>query len=180
VAADFNNDGIPDLAVDNEVSPYGYGSISILMGNGDGTFQPQTLIADAGDRPTGIAVADFNADGNQDILVVDSGGIVNVHLGLGNGRFPSHVTTTLVKAGPMTIADFNGDGFPDLAVAEAGMQIYNGAGNGKFQLPITLLAGDAQPSSIQAAVLGPSTLPDIVAPLSEYEESVDVIINLGR
>src|SRR6266852_4120570 len=64
---DFNSDGKPDLAVAN----YGDGSVSILLGNGDGTFQPANNIA-VGKNLVSIAVGDFNGDNRLDVAVANS------------------------------------------------------------------------------------------------------------
>src|SRR6266550_3130752 len=72
--ADFNNDGEPDIAVvcfgDPSVS--NEGGVSILLGNGDGTFQPATNLT-AGKNTTRIATGDFNSDGKSDLIVVRAG-----------------------------------------------------------------------------------------------------------
>ena len=65
--ADFNGDGKLDI-----VSGYS-GGLSVLLGNGDGTFQPSVMTSIGGD-PYFIAVADFNLDGKPDIVVVSAGG----------------------------------------------------------------------------------------------------------
>jgi hypothetical protein len=65
---DFNGDGIPDLAVANTGSTAANGSISLLLGQGDGTFQP-ALSYDAGSQPAAVAVGDFNGDGAPDLAV---------------------------------------------------------------------------------------------------------------
>ena len=61
-----NGDGIPDLAVTNELS----GTVSVLLGKGDGTFLPQKTYA-VGSKPFGIAVGDFNGDGVPDLAVTN-------------------------------------------------------------------------------------------------------------
>jgi len=63
---DFNGDGIPDLAVVNR----GANDLSILLGNGDGSFQAAKDFG-AGDSPIGAAVGDFNGDGALDLAVVN-------------------------------------------------------------------------------------------------------------
>src|ERR1019366_2411251 len=68
VAADFNQDGILDLAVLNKLNasgPIAPGSVTILLGNGDGTFTPVGATPATGLVPVSIAVGDFNGDGNR-------------------------------------------------------------------------------------------------------------------
>jgi FG-GAP-like repeat len=66
--ADVNGDGILDIVSANGDSPTGDGGVSVLMGNGDGTFKPPVKIA-AGGSPAMVVVGDFNNDGKQDIAV---------------------------------------------------------------------------------------------------------------
>jgi hypothetical protein len=107
VAADFNGDGTPDLAVVHEVA----NMISVFTGKGDGTFTPswQYVFGVAQD----IAVADFNGDGIPD-LAVPTGGQIPLLLGVGDGTF-TQAPHPPVLGGYLAIADFNGDGVPDLA-----------------------------------------------------------------
>ena len=111
---DFNGDGKADLATAN----YDVNTVSVRLGNGDGTFQPPVSYAiQTASGSHSIAVGDFNGDGIAD-LVVACWGIVEVFLGNGNGTFqpavgyPAGLTTESVAVG-----DFNGDGIEDLAVA---------------------------------------------------------------
>jgi hypothetical protein len=108
VVADFNNDGIPDLAA------AGQGAVGFALGNGSGTFQaPQTLTSTG--FPAALAVGDFNHDGNLD-MVTANGGSVNVFLGNGHGAFQTALSFTGVSSpGGIAVGDFNRDGFPDLA-----------------------------------------------------------------
>jgi hypothetical protein len=69
--ADFNGDGKIDLAVGDTNNTTDVGYVSILLGNGDGTFQPPTLFRLHGDGTGNMAVADFNGDGKPDIAVLD-------------------------------------------------------------------------------------------------------------
>jgi hypothetical protein len=81
---DFTGDGILDLAVANEIS----NTISILLGNGDGTFQAAREF-NVGTSPRSVAVGDFNGDGVLDLAVADDvpDGNVSVLLGNGDGTF---------------------------------------------------------------------------------------------
>ena len=103
--ADVNGDGNIDVAARG----------TVLLGNGDGTLQwPSEL--DPGVDLWSVA-ADFNADGNLD-LVSSGGGGVGVSLGNGDGSFAPPITTALGSwPYSVAVADFNGDGRPDVAVA---------------------------------------------------------------
>jgi Bacterial Ig-like domain (group 3)/FG-GAP-like repeat/FG-GAP repeat len=117
---DFNKDGKPDLAVADNISS-GTGSVSVLLGNGDGTFQTAVSYP-VGTNPTSAAVADFNGDGKPD-LAVSNGGSGNLSLMLGNGDGSFQAAVNYVTGtGPKSVAagDFNGDGRTDLAVANEG------------------------------------------------------------
>lgn len=123
-AADFNGDGIADLAVVWN-APFGApGSVVILLGNGDATFQPANLtgLGVAPFVPRSVAIADFDEDGRLDVVVgLHSGShFVAVLLGDGEGGFQPPVTyETGIEAQVVAVADFNADGHSDVAVAFA-------------------------------------------------------------
>ena len=108
---DFNADGKLDIAVANT----GDGTVSVLFGKGDGTFQaPLTLTV--GNVPVGIAAGDIDGDGNLDLAVANSGdGTISILRGNGDGTFQAQ-TTIAVGSGPQNVAlaDLNGDGSPRL------------------------------------------------------------------
>jgi hypothetical protein len=82
--ADVTNDGKPDLVVANLRG----NSVSVLAGNGDGTFQSQQTFATSGSYPTAVAIADMNGDGKPDLIVANNlGHSVGVLLGNGDGTF---------------------------------------------------------------------------------------------
>lgn len=133
---DFNNDGIPDLAIANHDPA---GTIGILLGNGDGTFQPSVEYG-AGQYPGMLVVADVNHDGNLDLIATNSiTGSVSVLLGTGDGTF--HAAANFgAGALPQVIAvgDFNGDGLLDLAITNNlgnTVSVLIGNGDGTFQPP---------------------------------------------
>lgn len=113
---DFNGDGKPDLAVANSAN----NTVSILLGNGDGTFQAKNDFL-TGDKPQSIAIADFDGDGKLDIAVTNSGGnTVSILFGNGNGTFQAKVDyTTGTQPQGIAVGDFNGDGKPDVVVTNA-------------------------------------------------------------
>lgn len=192
VVADFNGDGRPDIAVADYGNPStgDNGGISILLGNGDGTFQAAILI-NAGKNPNAIAVGDFNNDGHEDLIVSNFGnrafggnGSVSVLLGNGDGTFQAPLP---LSAGsepfPLAVGDFNGDGKLDFAVSDynAGVYIFLGNGDGTFQ-PSTLVSTGNNPSAIAAHDLnGDGKLDLAVAgtPLSGFNSSVNVLLGNG-
>jgi len=117
---DFNGDGKLDLAVANLLEPNGRpGKISVLLGNGDGTFQKQVTYK-AVDELLHVAVGDFNGDGKPDLAVVgfSSSGKQAVLLGNGDGTFQPPIKVPAVhRASRVVIGDLNGDGKPDLVMA---------------------------------------------------------------
>jgi hypothetical protein len=127
---DFNGDGKRDLAV-----VVGYSSVSVLLGNADGTFQAAPDVG-VGVCPLCrgarlVAVGDFNADGVQD-LAVQTGHFVEVVLGNGDGTFQAPSVSFGFFEAPQSLAvgDFNGDGVQDLAVADFVRGVFVGIGNG--------------------------------------------------
>jgi hypothetical protein len=102
------------LAVTNETD----GTVSILFGNGDGTFAAQTAYT-AGSDPTSLATADFNNDGKPDLVVTDgSANTISIILGNGDGTFLTPLAfSTATDPVAVAAADFNGDDLTDVAVA---------------------------------------------------------------
>jgi glucose/arabinose dehydrogenase len=145
----LNGDGRLDLAIANA----GSNSITVRLGNGDGTFGAAATFA-TGTTPKSVAIADLSGDGNVDLVTADqSSNTASVLLGNGNGGFGARVGYA-VCAGTHEIAigNFNGDGRPDLAAACWGGNTINvllGTGNGNFGTAIVSTAG-AAPHSLVA------------------------------
>ncbi|PYJ97764.1 MAG: VCBS repeat-containing protein [Verrucomicrobia bacterium] len=142
---DFNGDGRRDLAVANYASydaigSYTNGDVSVLFGNGDGTFQPAASYV-VGAAPGSLAAGDFNGDSKDDLAVGNSvSGTVSLLLGKDNGTFQAAVNYA-VGANPSSVAvgDFNSDGVADLAIANGGsatVSVLLGKGDGTFQTAI--------------------------------------------
>jgi uncharacterized repeat protein (TIGR02543 family) len=138
---DFNGDGKQDLAIASGDDGTGTGSVWILLGNGDGTFQAAKKSAVSG-NPFNIAIGDFNGDGKLDVAVTDDklGLVVWVLLGNGDGTLQSSVSYASGGTLPDSIlaADFNNDGKLDLAVMNDGANTFAvllGKGDGTFNPP---------------------------------------------
>ena len=148
---DFNGDGKLDLAAANAGSYpyYTNGSVSVLLGDGNGTFQTATNFK-AGTYPSSVAVGDFNGDGKLDLAVANQGTVrdstniasASILVGNGDGTFQAAVNYGAGRyPSYLTVGDFNADGKPDLVVAngngmvEAGsVFVLLGTGDGTFQL----------------------------------------------
>lgn len=187
VVGDFNGDGAPDLAVVNGGDPAGgSGNVSVLLGNGDGTFKPAAIYP-AGASPTWIAAADFNGDGNLDLAVATSDGVsssIAVLLGDGGGKFQSAIATPVSDGISAIVArDLDGDGKPDLAVAHCcgplgGMAMLSGNGDGTFG-PETAFAGGDSPAAIAVADLDGDGRPDlaVAAGAQAQQGTLTILLN---
>jgi FG-GAP-like repeat/Abnormal spindle-like microcephaly-assoc'd, ASPM-SPD-2-Hydin len=142
VLGDFNKDGNLDLALINyNSSP---STISILLGNGDGTFQPAIITSQANTFYSGLVVGDFNEDGNLDIVTNYSNGSgsgISVLLGNGDGTFQAPVDYA-IQCPVSLVGDLNGDGKLDLlgfVSNDLPTPIYTqfGNGDGTFQACVT-------------------------------------------
>jgi hypothetical protein len=115
---DFNGDGKLDLAGVGFNPANSLDYVSILLGNGNGTFQP-AVIYEVGSNPTGVVAGDFNHDGNLDLAVANSGSnTVSILLGNGDGTFqPQTVVSTGDYPYELSVADLNADGNLDIVTA---------------------------------------------------------------
>jgi hypothetical protein len=161
VSGDFNNDGILDLAVTDGNCAYqeagmalsilvcDAGTVSILLGNGDGSFQPHLDYA-TGKGPSALAAGDFNGDGKLDLAIVNAeDNSVSVLLGQGDGTFQPQVVYKVPIGQGLVIGDFNNDHKLDLAVG--GPSVMLGNGDGTFQPPITYVGSTQQTGPALAA-----------------------------
>ncbi len=133
-AADLNGDGKIDLLASNEVD----GTIAVLLGNGDGTFQAAVPYHVA-NQPEGIAVADLNGDNKLDVLVADANSnFIGELIGNGDGTFQPVVGLNVgTPTTAVSLADMNADGKLDMVAApvSSGFLFIPGNGDGTFQPP---------------------------------------------
>jgi hypothetical protein len=135
---DFNGDGKLDLVG----TSYEFASVSVLLGNGNGTFQPaMNYPLTDGANVRFVATADLNRDGKLD-LVVANGRYVSVLLGNGDGTFQTSVSYLIGRAVlRLALADLNGDGVPDLIVSCGTVSVLLGNGDGTFGKQVGIGSG---------------------------------------
>jgi Bacterial Ig-like domain (group 3)/FG-GAP-like repeat len=178
---DFNADGKVDLAVGNFLGgPFSTGNISILLGNGNGTFQA-AVNYDAG-SPYSISVVDLNADGKQDLAVASwTTNKATVLLGNGNGTFQSAVTYAVgSEPRDVVVADYNGDTKLDLAVSNAAssnISILPGNGDGTFQGAVNIDMGTRTFGMVTTDLNGDNK-PDLIAACADAD-SIMVLLGNG-
>jgi len=174
VVADFNGDGILDLATPNQNS----NDVSVLIGKADGTFN-RAVNYPAGTDPECLAAGDFNGDGNLDLVVCNARGPMTFLQGNGDGTFQPGKPFGPTGCFPGVAADFNGDGKLDLAaVCSSGLNILYGNGDGTFSTPEVLnyLPGYANVATQLLAVdLNGDGAPDLLA----VQFNVTPILNHG-
>jgi hypothetical protein len=180
---DLNGDGYPDLVVGDWLVCYGYfgtcnGGVSVLLNNGDGTFQPDVTYTSNGFNVSSIAIADVNGDGILDVVIgngcSDSRNqcylsSVDVLVGNGDGTFQPAVSySTGLYIASIAIGDVNGDGYPDVVATGEGapysqVAVLLNNGEGTFQTPVTYDSGGTSPSSIAIGDINADGKPDLVA-----------------
>jgi hypothetical protein len=175
--ADVNGDGKPDLLVGNACANPEQctgSSVGVLLGNGDGTFQPVAVYDSGGASYTSVAVADLNRDGKLDLIVATADatggsdqGSVSVLIGNGDGTFQSAVKYDSggIGAWALAVADMDGDGKLDVIVTnifDSTVALLLGNGDGTLQAAVTYDSGGSSPDSVAIADVNGDSLPDIV------------------
>jgi hypothetical protein len=203
-AVDWNKDGKMDLAVSNGGADAAH-SVSILLGNGDGTFQPHHDIAGA-PNANSIAVGDFNRDGNPDIATSSNTPVNAVHVSLGNGKggVLAQKITSGIGIGPqpppdsntfllskIATADFNRDGKDDLyyveccdtfvIVQQGAFGVLVSRGDGTFT-DGPIFGPNVPPTDLFTADINQDGLTDAIVPFNGCHEpciGTSVLINKG-
>jgi uncharacterized membrane protein len=179
-SADFNGDGIPDLAVIN----YGSGTLTVFLGKGDGTFSAVSTAQAVGGSPDAIVAGDFNRDGRIDLAIACySTSSITVLLGNGNGTFTPTTQSPSTGSVPssMTSGDFNGDGLLDLAVTstyDSAIHIFLGDGSGAFTAVQQTVAAGNNPFSVAVGDFNGDGVPDL-AVTNFYDSTVHIYLGNG-
>src|SRR5208282_1197502 len=215
---DVNGDGVPDLVVANYAEDDSNGEVVVLLGNGDGTFQPAALYNSGGKYAYSVALGDLRGVGILDAVAAnrfsdDEGthpsGAVDVLLGNGDGTFQppvsyaatglAYATQPEIGAGitSLAVADVNGDGIPDVIVVEeckrfqhyvdcvapGEVNVMLGNGDGTLQAPVVYGSSGFAGSALAIADVNGDGRPDLIvtnADISEEngtEGSVAVLLN---
>ena len=172
---DVNGDGNADLLVANGVdSRTNLGSVGVLLGNGDGTFQAARTYGSGGMSAWLLGVGDVNLDGKIDVVTLNCGpvcggaedqSIVGILLGNGDGTFqPATINNSGGSAGgSISLADVNLDGKPDVVVATGSTAaVLLGQGDGTFQSAQTYDSRGTFPDAAVVADVNRDGKPDLL------------------
>jgi hypothetical protein len=160
----------------NCVDTSGSGDVTVLLGNGDGTFNTAVSYSLGASGATSVAVADVNGDGKLDLIVAtgsNAAGLVGVLFGNGDGTFQAEATYSSGGLSPLAlaVADLNGDGKPDVVVSNqwaddtdtnSNVSVLLNDGTGKFPTAMSNLTGGFYPDSIAIADVNRDGKPDLV------------------
>jgi hypothetical protein len=192
LAVDLNNDGKLDLVILHSIACFtapcqSARSATVLLGNGNGTFQPARQI-DVNVFPHAMAIGDFNHDGIKDLAVGGENTELSILLGTGGGNFVRQPVITIVAGGDLfsacndvDVADFNRDAVADLVVPLGngrGTAILLGNGDGTFRVATRLLVDAVSaPQNIAVADYNLDGLLDLARAMGDGTRGLFQIMN---
>lgn len=184
VVGDFDKDGNTDLVTANKSSS----TVSVLLGNGDGTFKPTanfSVVGFNGLSPYSVAVADFNKDGKSDLVTANNvSNNISVLFGKGNGSFDPAINFVLQSASApisVTVGDFNRDGKSDIVTANNASQnisVLLGNGTGGFG-SATNFKVPSRPTSVTVGDFNADGISDL-AVTSSFFNNVSILLGNGN
>jgi len=194
---DVNGDGMLDVitaGIGGAVVEYG--TVSVLLGNGDGTFQANANYG-VGTSPTMVA-RDFNGDGVPDLAIAAQGcltyltacvtGDLTIWLGKGDGSFPKGTNYAMPdEAMTVAVGDLNGDHMPDVVVGNKNgkdsntVSVLINNGDGTFQPRVDYVAGTGTTSVVLGDFNGDRLLDVAVGNIGAFnnENSVSILLGTG-
>lgn len=177
--SDFNHDGNLDVAATQVYPNFNATGVSILLGNGDGTFQSPQAYSGL-EAPLGVSTGDYNGDRKVDLAVSDYVfDTVVILQGNGDGTFTNIGQWFAgLSPGKVAVSDFNADGKADLAVSDyggIGVAVLPGKGDGTFP-SLTYRATGAGPSDLAALDLNHDGASDLVV-VNNLDDTFSVLLN---
>ena len=189
VLADVNGDHKLDLVTPGEMS----GNVVVRLGLGDGTFAPALLssalappFSEQLPYPEGLAVGDVNGDGNPDVVLANTAGVLGTNwatviLGDGTGHFHSPTNYVALGGSAVSLADLNGDGKLDMAIPDgegSNVSVLLNLGDGSFGPATNFPTGGQTGYSLLTVDVNNDGIPDLVIANND-SQSVSVLLGHG-